>query len=102
MRNTLRAAATTAALTVAVTLGFGGAAQAAPPTSTTAVTVTSTTAGLTTTPTAARYRWIWAARTNIVSCHVYGIYYVRSGAALNYACVPYSLWATYLRLLVRY
>ncbi|MDX2563286.1 hypothetical protein PV371_27015 [Streptomyces sp. TX20-6-3] len=102
MRHTLRAAATAAALTVAVTLGFGGTAHAASAPSAVKAAVTSPTAGLAVAPAAARYRWIWAADTNLLFCHAYGLYYLRSGAALNYYCVPHSAWQAYLRLLVRY
>ncbi|MFF9378844.1 hypothetical protein ACF1BB_30525 [Streptomyces griseoluteus] len=106
MKQIFGRAAGTMALVTAMTLGFGGIAEATSVPASVPVSAPASLRAVSTVSTMVssypRVRRIDMGGMNIFRCYAYGQYYVASGQAVAYQCLPYSPFMAFQWVWVRY
>ncbi|MEU2134728.1 hypothetical protein [Streptomyces sp. NPDC018352] len=79
-----------------MSLGIGGVSEAAP-----AAKMTTASAGFKAAP-QATWRWYSVGDYDVWRCNILGAYYVNSGQARSYQCIPTGTFSAYLIVLIWY
>ncbi|MFD8211485.1 hypothetical protein ACFV2S_34475 [Streptomyces sp. NPDC059695] len=100
MKMSFRRTAIATALAMAMSLGVGGVAEATPA-SAPAAEAATVPAGLKAAP-RAMWRWYGVGNYDVWRCNIFGAYYVNSGQARAYRCIPTGMFSAYLAVLIWY
>ncbi|MGW0883985.1 hypothetical protein [Streptomyces sp. NPDC002671] len=96
MKSSLRRTATATVLAITMALGIGGTAEAAPASVPTTQITTASAAQ------AATWRWYGVGQYDVRTCQVLGAYYVGTGQARTFQCIPTGIFTRYLVVLIWY